>query len=158
MTDQRPEIDQFEAARAEERIIAESLWSTRPIDKVWDKLTYVRMETGGTGGYTTVIYNSGQEIGRMDTEDEVLFAAKRLRQAMYLPGKGTWLSMTLSITPAGDGWECTFEYYDKPAWELGDPGSDSYARELYLFPRDEEHIPDWFKEEMKGATWTPKTD
>ncbi|UKA48883.1 hypothetical protein LFT48_15750 [Arthrobacter sp. FW305-123] len=63
--------------------------------------------------------------------------------------------MTLKVTPKGDGWEASYNYDEKPVWELGEPDNDTYAQELYLFPRDEEHITDWFKEEMKGATWTP---
>ncbi|WP_043806250.1 DUF6507 family protein [Paenarthrobacter aurescens] len=58
----------------------------------------------------------------------------------------------------GDGWEASYNYDEKPVWEFGDPVNDTYAQELYLFPRDEEHIPDWFEEEMKGATWTPDSD
>jgi len=77
---------------------------------------------------------------------------------MYTPGKGTWFSMTLKVTPKGDGWEAGYNYTEKPVWGLGEPVNDTYAQELYLFPRDEEHIPDWFKEEMKGATWTPNSD
>ena len=152
-----PDSDTFDRTRAEERIIAEGLWSTRPHDLAWDKFTNVRMQTGGTGGGVAIIYRDGREIGRRSVPDETLFAARRLRQTMYVEGKGTWLSMTLTITPAGDGWEATYNYYDKPAWELGGPGADSYVEELFLFPRDDEHIPDWFREEKKGATWTPNS-
>ncbi len=79
-------------------------------------------------------------------------------KSMYKPGKGAWLSMTLKHHPKGDGWEADYNYTEKPVWELGDPVDDTYAQELYLFPRDEEHIPDWFKEEMRGSTWTPGSD
>ncbi|UKA48881.1 hypothetical protein LFT48_15740 [Arthrobacter sp. FW305-123] len=96
------------------------------------------------------------ERKRADTS--VLLAAKKLREVMYEPGKGTWFSMTLKVTPKGDGWEADYNYTEKPVWELGEPVNDTYAQELYLFPRDEDHIPDWFKEEMKGATWTPNSD
>ena len=158
MTQGTTSQDTFESTRELERTIAEGLWSTRPQDLVWDKLTNVRMQTGGTGGGVAIVYRDGREIGRRSVTDEMLFAAKRLRKAMYAPGKGAWFSMTLSITPAGDGWDATYNYNEKPAWELGDPGADSYAEELYMFPRDEEHIHDWFKEEMRGSTWTPDSD
>jgi hypothetical protein len=27
-------------------------------------------------------------------------------------------------------------------------------QELYVYPRDEEHTPDWFRDELKTAVWT----
>ncbi|MFJ6535525.1 hypothetical protein ACIQH5_04790 [Paenarthrobacter sp. NPDC091711] len=66
--------------------------------------------------------------------------------------------MRLIVTPTGDDWEASYNYDDRPHWELGEPSADTYAQELHLFPRDEEHIPDWFKEEMRGSIWTPGSD
>lgn len=54
--------------------------------------------------------------------------------------------------PAG---ETTYNYTEKLVWELGEPSGDDYAQELFVFPRDEDHIPDWFREGLKDATWTP---
>lgn len=140
--------------RAQERIIAGGLWAIRPQDRDWDRITYVFMETGGIGGSIAKIY-AGDSLKRARTANEMLFAAKRLREAMYQSGKGTWPSMTLTITPAGDGWESAYNYAEKPVWELGEPSGDDYAQELYVFPHDEEHFPDWFKEELEDAIWTP---
>jgi hypothetical protein len=126
------------------------------LDIEWDTFAYVRSEIGGRASATAKAYLGDKEVKRRRTEDSVLLAAKNLREAMYKPGRGTWFSMTLSITPAGDGWEASFNYTEKPVWELGEPSADAYAQELYLFPRDEEHIPDWFREEVKKATWTPE--
>ena len=158
MTEQMSAGGSFEGARELERAIAEGLWAIRPQDKPWDSFAYVYMETGGTGGAIAKLYRDGLELERARPRKDVLVSAMKLREVTYQPGKGAWLSMTLTITPTGDGWETSYNYTDKPDWELGDPGPSAYAQELYLFPRDEDHIPDWFKEEMKGATWTPDSD
>jgi hypothetical protein len=157
MTQPSSETDPFEEARVQERIIAERLWAIRPKNRAWDTITYTHMETGGTGGSIAKIHHE-DNLERARAGNDVLFAAKRLREVMYQPGKGAWLSMTLTITPAGNGWESTYNYNEKPVWELGEPSANAYAQELYVFPRDEEHIPDWFKEELKDATWTPPAD
>ncbi|MFE4194847.1 hypothetical protein ACFRJ9_03195 [Paenarthrobacter sp. NPDC056912] len=148
----------FEDTREQERIIAEDLWSLRPVGEEWDVLEYVRSQTGGRGRSVAKVYLNGEEVDRKGTSSAVIIAVKMLRNLMYAPGKGAWFSMSLRVTPEGDGWEADYNYTDKPIWELGEPSADSYAQELYLYPRDEEHIPDWFKEEMKGATWTPGSD
>ncbi|WP_043470544.1 hypothetical protein [Arthrobacter sp. Rue61a] len=158
MTAGRESQKDFETTRALERTIAEGLWTARPLDIEWDTFAYVRSEVGGTASAIAKAYLDGAEIKRKHIDKSVVIAARTLRELMYRPGKGTWFSMTLSITPAGDGWEASYNYTEKPLWELGDPVNDTFAQELYLFPRDEEHIPDWFKEEMKGATWTPDSD
>ncbi|MBP2264796.1 hypothetical protein J3A64_000260 [Pseudarthrobacter sp. PvP004] len=137
---------------------AEGLWAVRPQDIQWDEFAYVRSEIGSRASSIARAYLAGAEVKRIHVDNNVLIAARTLREVLYRPGKGTWLSITLKVTPKGDGWEASYNYDDRPHWELGEPSADTYAQELYLFPRDEEHIPDWFKEEMKGATWTPDSD
>ena len=151
-------MNNFEGARELERTIAEGIWAIRPTDRAWDALVYVHNQIGSRGSSITKIYDHGELVQRASFADEILFTVDALREVMYTPGKGTWFSMTLKVTPKGDGWEAGYNYTEKPVWGLGEPVNDTYAQELYLFPRDEEHIPDWFKEEMKGATWTPNSD
>ena len=121
----------------------------------WDVIEYVRSQIGGRGSSVAKVYRDNEEVERKGTSPAVIFAVKSLRELMYRPGKGTWFSRRLRVQPSGDGWEVFYNYYDRPLWELGVPSADTYVQELHLFPRDEEHIPDWFREEMKGATWTP---
>ena len=149
--------DTFDGARELERVIAGGLWGVRP-DNEWDIVEYVVRETGSRGSSGARVYLRDQEVDRIRPVDGWLIAALKLRELLYRQGKGAWLSMSLRITPEGEGWEVSYNYYDKPLWELGEPSADSYAQELYLYPRDEDHIPDWFREEMKGATWTPESD
>ncbi|BCW64139.1 hypothetical protein [Arthrobacter sp. StoSoilB22] len=158
MTASQPSKDPFEQAREYERIIAEAMWSVRPADTAWDSLVYVHNQIGSRGSSITKIFHRGDLIDRKSIIKEIAFTVDDLRELMYKPGKGTWFSMTIKITREGDGWEADYNYTEKPVWELGEPVNDTYAQELYLFPRDEEHIPDWFKEEIRGSTWTPETD
>lgn len=65
-----------------------------------------------------------------------------LKRAMYLPGRGTWIGMTASITPDG----CTdlrFSHDSEPVLDA-DVAPGVYAEELYLYPRAAEHIPTWW--------------
>ncbi|MFE4194848.1 hypothetical protein ACFRJ9_03200 [Paenarthrobacter sp. NPDC056912] len=158
MTQRTTPQDRFEKARELERTIAEGLWAVRPQATPWDSFVYVHNHIGGRGSSIAKIYHQSQLIGRESISSEVLFTVMDLRELMYKSGVGTWISMTLTITSGGNGWEADYNYTEKPVWELGEPVNDTYAQELYLYPRDEEHIPEWFKEEMKGATWTPGSD
>ena len=70
-----------------------------------------------------------------------------LRQQMYQPGKGAWLSARISITPDGH-FSTDFDYDREPGWSI--PVDDSiYAADLAEFPRDAEHIPDWLAAKVR---------
>ncbi|GAB09219.1 hypothetical protein GOARA_033_00200 [Gordonia araii NBRC 100433] len=68
---------------------------------------------------------------------------KRLREAMYQDGLGTWYSAVLRVGRSGavDG---QFNYDEEPKWaEPVAPGF--YAADLARFPRDEENQPAWLR-------------
>ncbi|WP_440902697.1 hypothetical protein [Actinosynnema sp.] len=73
----------------------------------------------------------------------------RARRLMYEPGRGTWLSAKLTVFPDG-GHRVEFNFDDEPAWR---PPLHpvAYARDLEAFPRDDEHVPDWLREQLRLA-------
>lgn len=151
MTQGTTSKDTFESTRELERTIAEGLWTARPRELTWDKFTVDYMETGSMSRFVALVYQDRQIVGRQSISHDMFWAAKRLRQGMYSEGKGTWLSMTLTITSAGSGWEASYNYNQKPAWESPEPAEADYSDELTYFPRNEDHVPGWFREELKGV-------
>lgn len=73
----------------------------------------------------------------------------RSRQQMYEPGRGTWLSARLTVFPDGEH-QVEFNFDEDPAWK---PPLHpvAYARDLEAFPRDDEHVPDWLREQLRLA-------
>ncbi|WUJ70445.1 antitoxin YezG family protein [Kribbella soli] len=64
-----------------------------------------------------------------------------LRRKMCQPGKGTWLTATISVTSDGH-FATDFDYETEPAWSMPvDAGI--YAAELAEFPRDD--VPAWMR-------------
>ncbi|MFF8767048.1 hypothetical protein ACF07Q_21225 [Nocardiopsis dassonvillei] len=76
--------------------------------------------------------------------------AKFLKSEMYQEGKGTWLGMSISVTRPGK-FNAQF-HYDK---ELGvhpiPPSPDSYVFELGKFPRNDDALSDWLREQIDQA-------
>ncbi|MDX8035624.1 hypothetical protein SK803_35940 [Lentzea sp. BCCO 10_0856] len=75
----------------------------------------------------------------------------QFRAACYEPGRGTWYSAAITLR---DGAEPDVQlYYDeKPEWPLDAwPHPYSYVRDLEFFPRDDEHMPDWLREQVELA-------
>ncbi|MFC6159872.1 antitoxin YezG family protein [Kribbella jiaozuonensis] len=66
---------------------------------------------------------------------------EELRRSMYQPGKGTWLTATISVTADGH-FSTDFDYDHQPAWSIPvDEGI--YAADLAEFPRDD--VPGWMR-------------
>lgn len=69
---------------------------------------------------------------------------KKLRDDMYEPTRGAWLSAVFVIHRHRSP-ETTFNYNEKPDWspEL-DPAQ--WAQDLKAYPRDPQQIPPWLRE------------
>jgi len=88
--------------------------------------------------------------------DSILALTDELRRVMYEPGKGAWFSARWTIACEGGETPTTnvaFNYDDEPVWRWpAHPGL--YAIDLETFPRDEERVPAWLREKVKGARRT----
>lgn len=75
---------------------------------------------------------------------EVVEGLGRLRQGMYRPGRGTWISAVYLLEPPSS-FSAEFEPDVEPRWRRVPPPI-GFADELRFFPRGEEHIPDWLRQ------------
>lgn len=84
---------------------------------------------------------------------------KELRDVMYWPGVGTWLSMELTVARTGGKGkvDVRFDYDGRPDW-TDPPNPTLYAKELHKYPRDPEHIPDWLRERIEAPEPSPGND
>ncbi|GAA1863355.1 hypothetical protein [Myceligenerans crystallogenes] len=97
--------------------------------------------------------------GRGTTEDRSALPnrsvgrlVKELRDVMYWPGAGTWLSMELTVsrTSGKDQADARFNYDDRPAWTDA-PAPALYSKELHRYPRDPDHIPAWLRDQLNAG-------
>lgn len=90
---------------------------------------------------------------------EVVDGLGRLRQGMYRPGRGTWLSALYVLDPPS-AYSAEFEPDVEPHWRRLPPPI-GFADELRFFPREDEHIPEWLRQRAglppahDAATATP---
>lgn len=75
---------------------------------------------------------------------EVVDGLGRLRQGMYRPGRGTWLSALYVLDPPS-AFSAEFEPDVEPRWRRVPPPI-GFADELRFFPRGDEHLPDWLRQ------------
>lgn len=75
-----------------------------------------------------------------------LFA--KLRKGMYHPGRGTWYSLELIIDPPAT-YSIKYNWDERPPFRAAPP-SENFSLDLKYFPRNEENIPEWFRDGLNG--------
>lgn len=92
---------------------------------------------------------------RMEPPPDVSPLLFELRQKKYLRGRGTWLSLRLVIEPDG-AYRVLYNFDSDPQW---DPPVDTgvFDHDFESFPRDDEWIPAWYREGLKGETGGTRT-
>lgn len=82
-----------------------------------------------------------EQVDPLPEDLETVF--EKLRDEMYQPGKGAWLTATITIAASGR-FSTDFDYDTEPAWSIP-VTPDTYAADLAQYPRDDQHIPPWMR-------------
>ncbi|MGW1677988.1 hypothetical protein [Saccharopolyspora sp. NPDC002376] len=64
---------------------------------------------------------------------------------MYSEGRGTWFSMRFIIDPPHN-FQVQYNYRNLPDW--GEAPAADFKLDLERYPRSEDDIPEWFREEL----------
>jgi len=112
----------------------------------WDHATYTAVRFGGQGsGWFDIVNPDGSSrLGRGRT---VLDLSTDLKRVMFVEGRGSWFSMTLTLRNGGSV-EAHFDYESRPEFDSNLLGVTPYwvSREQRDFPRDKAHQPPWYAE------------
>lgn len=141
MTEPQPVMDQPEQDRLT-RQVGRALLSVAGQD--W---TQVRAEFRAAGRHVEVdVFVTGQDgtPRPVPPPREVVDGLGKLRQGMYRPGRGTWLSALYLLAPPSS-FSAEFEPDVEPRWRRVPPPI-GFADELKFFPRGDDHIPDWLRQ------------
>ena len=112
-----------------------------------DGWTQVRAEYRAAGRHVEVdVFVTGPDGQERPVRppQEVVEGLGRLRQGMYRPGRGTWLSALYQLEPPS-AFSAEFEPDVQPRWRRLPPPI-GFADELRFFPRADEHLPDWLRQ------------
>jgi hypothetical protein len=118
-----------------------------------DRLEFVASVTAVTNEQHIRAYNPGGKFlspnGPFNDARgsyELSKAMKRLREASYREGSGTWFGVHVTVTASGSA-TVEYNYDDEPQWDAPvDPVV--YVRDQEKFPRDEDRQPEWLKQRL----------
>lgn len=114
-----------------------------------ERLVYEDMAVGGYGSSRLTAFYENGNSEKISSPVSIIEPCEKLRHGMYQEGKGTWFSMTYTITRPSS-FTVDFNYDEPPKFQIP-PTAELYAEDLERFPRDPEHIPDWLQEKLREA-------
>ncbi|HEY3004574.1 MAG TPA: hypothetical protein VGJ44_19660 [Kribbellaceae bacterium] len=114
----------------------------------WRSVTSVYRATAPYAELDATYAGADGTVAQVDPLPEGLeeyFEALRLQ--MYQPGKGAWLTASVTITSEGR-FSTDFDYDSEPAWSI-DVDPATYAADLAEFPREPRYLPDWMRARIR---------
>ncbi|MGI8308444.1 glycohydrolase toxin TNT-related protein [Saccharopolyspora hattusasensis] len=115
----------------------------------WQEIT---VEYRATGEYHDLLGEVAVQDGSSrpwEPPIELQEIFERLREGMYRPDVGTWLS-ALYVVERPSSYRIDINFDSEPLWQRPLP-SAAYVDELRRYPRAEENVPDWMRERFDGT-------
>ncbi|TWF92961.1 TNT domain-containing protein [Saccharopolyspora dendranthemae] len=116
----------------------------------WQEIT---VEYRATGEYTDLLGELTAQDGSsrsLEPPTELREIFERLREGMYRPDVGTWLS-ALYVVERPSSYRIDINFDTEPQWQRPLPRA-AYVDELRRYPRSEDNIPDWMQERVDGTS------
>jgi hypothetical protein len=105
-----------------------------------DGWSRIEVDFRQTGQYTELAARTEKQLLDVPELAELLTT---LRAGMYEPARGTWLQARFTLTADGN-FDFDFAIDAEPPWRE-QPENAVYLDELAAFPRDPEHLEDWWR-------------
>ncbi|MER5393023.1 glycohydrolase toxin TNT-related protein [Saccharopolyspora sp. NPDC002686] len=115
----------------------------------WQEIT---VEYRATGEYHDLLGEVTAQDGSsrsLEPPVELREIFESLREGMYRPDVGTWLS-ALYVVERPSSYRIDINFDTEPGWQRPLPRA-AYVDELRRYPRAEENIPDWMRDRIDGT-------
>ncbi|MEU6130966.1 glycohydrolase toxin TNT-related protein [Saccharopolyspora sp. NPDC047091] len=116
----------------------------------WQQIT---VEYRATGEYQDLLGEVAAQDGGTEPwepPEELWGIFEHLREGMYRPDVGTWLS-ALYVVERPSSYRIDINFDAEPQWQRPLPRA-AYVDELRRYPRTDDNVPDWMREKLDGAT------
>lgn len=124
----------------------------------WTSAQLFWAEAGGIIYSSTIAADIDGQPRTVSQPKDVHDALRELREGMAEPGRGTWISVSMSLTPQGVletnyNWDRRFYWGDQEGFPwapdtrdgaVDSPSDDQFLAELERFPREPMMIPAWY--------------
>ncbi|WP_243791749.1 TNT domain-containing protein [Saccharopolyspora gloriosae] len=116
----------------------------------WQQIT---VEYRATGEYQDLLGEVAAQDGGTEPwepPEELWAIFEHLREGMYRPDVGTWLS-ALYVVERPSSYRIDINFDAEPQWQRPLPRA-AYADELRRYPRTDDNVPDWMRAKLDAAS------
>ncbi|GAB2649714.1 hypothetical protein GCM10027271_04250 [Saccharopolyspora gloriosae] len=116
----------------------------------WQQIT---VEYRATGEYQDLLGEVAAQDGGTEPwepPEELWAIFEHLREGMYRPDVGTWLS-ALYVVERPSSYRIDINFDAEPQWQRPLPRA-AYVDELRRYPRTDDNVPDWMRGKLDAAT------
>jgi hypothetical protein len=122
--------------------------ATATLDE-WNELHFVfRAVVDATSADFVVVRPDRSTVG-LPPPRKAMRLMEQLRPGMYQPGRGVWFTATYRLAPDRRH-QVYFDYDNEPAFAF-DLYSESFDKDLAMFPRERHNIPPWLQRRLDIA-------
>ncbi|MFI6346050.1 hypothetical protein [Streptomyces sp. NPDC050560] len=115
----------------------------------WLEAVIVYRHVGRANDASVSVKDAGGSEQMWEPPVETWGLFQRLRDGMYREGEGTWFSVRYLVRASGR-FEVDYDWTNRP--DFADfPPADQFAAEQERFPREEAHMPDWFRQQLRAG-------
>jgi hypothetical protein len=112
----------------------------------WKRVELIAVGMGASTGFRNASFSNIGSRTSLPLDSQGTAACAKLREVMFREGKGTWCTGTFAIDSSGER-DAQYDYTSAPlnadfAETLADI-RDELIEDQKLFPRDQEHLPEW---------------
>lgn len=115
----------------------------------WQQLTYLVRVIGAHRSGVFAVQEADGQVRQMEVPDGVQDTVDALKRSGFQEGKGTWLSMIISVHHSNQ-FNTEYNHDTEPDLPTG-VSPLAYAQELERFPRDHDLVPDWLRVRLQQA-------
>lgn len=115
----------------------------------WRRIDLIAKIAKGVQDFGLTVIMSDLSNAEVDPPAQAAQALVELRELMYRPELGAWLSARYVINPPGE-FRIFYNYEHDPLWEPPIPPA-VFQRDLEAYPRPAEKVPGWLRRTIEQA-------
>ncbi|MFC4003898.1 hypothetical protein ACFS2C_14450 [Prauserella oleivorans] len=121
----------------------------RDLPPGWQRLVMDYLNVGRHVNVAAGVRMADGSTRRVSPPKETARLFSRLRQGMYVEGRGSWYSLELIVDPPAR-FSVRYNWDEEPRFR-SEPAPEQFAVDQERYPRADENMPEWFRRRLAAA-------
>lgn len=137
----------FNPREEHEELLDFTTWMVQTLPTEWEQLFLTFRSVGDYVETPAQIITVFGGSGHLRVPDDVAGFFLDQKRHMHKPGRAPWTSLRYRLTRHDSRYTAEYDWNNEPDWDHVPP-AEMFARELELFPRNEDSVPAWLRRRL----------